>query len=50
MVSNDQDQKLLPPPPGPFSAHRGRFAYPPLITTDGFQYYATVIGHLFGHA
>ena len=30
------------------TALRGRFERPPLITTDGFQYYLPVIARLFG--
>jgi len=32
------------------TVHRARLERPPLITTDGFQYYHAVIHRLFGHA
>ena len=32
------------------AARRGRYGHPPLITTDGFQYYRPVIRRIFGFA
>jgi len=32
------------------TAQRGRFTHPPFITTDGFRYYRSAVGGLFGLA